>query len=73
MKDVAMGLTIVTVSLVFLLSAGISSAEECVIITHPEFVGKCEELAEWKSNTGILYSPETFDFIYPSSPHGATK
>ena len=21
----------------------------------------------------IVYSPETFDFIYPSSPHGATK
>ncbi|MEA1870312.1 MAG: hypothetical protein U9N09_09290, partial [Euryarchaeota archaeon] len=20
-----------------------------------------------------LYSPETFDFIYPSSPHGTTK
>ncbi|MEA1965836.1 MAG: C25 family cysteine peptidase, partial [Euryarchaeota archaeon] len=51
MKNTVIG--IVIVSLVFLLGIGISSAEECVIITHPDFVGKCEELAEWKSNTGI--------------------
>ena len=51
MRNIIVGIAIV--SLVSLLGMSISSAEECVIITHPDFVGKCEELAEWKSNTGI--------------------
>jgi|GEM_PF-3593118 len=55
MKDMAIGLTILAVSFVFLLSTGITVAEEykCAIITHPDFVGKCEELADWKTKTGI--------------------
>jgi outer membrane protein assembly factor BamB len=49
------GLITAITALVFLLSTGISAAEdcECVIITHPDFVGECEILADWKTNTGI--------------------
>ena len=53
MRNAAIDVAIV--SLIFLLGIGISAAEEykCVIITHPDFADECEELAEWKSNTGI--------------------
>lgn len=64
MRNIVIGMAIV--SLVFLLSTGISAAEEykCVIITHPDFVGKCEELAEWKSNTGISTKVVDTTWIY---------
>ena len=54
MRNMTGSITAIT-ALVFLLSTGISVAEEyeCVIITHPDFVSECEILADWKTNTGI--------------------
>ncbi|KAF5417318.1 MAG: hypothetical protein C5S48_00615 [Candidatus Methanogaster sp.] len=54
MRDMT-GLITAIAALVFLLITSISAAEECecIIITHPDFVGECKILADWKNNTGI--------------------